>query len=126
MLPSTWKKGTSLRLGLVIFSTSAPYSARMRVMMGPAMMRQSSRTLMPSSTFTGSSLVAKFRGQGGVSFSRLVTDQGGNFMLVMPFTIDQEQDRPSIEQETYMRGLEKLFMLQRRNTGLTVFRVEIL
>lgn len=49
MLTSTWKKGTSGRLGEVTFKTEAPYSASVRPMEGPAMMRQSSRTRMPES-----------------------------------------------------------------------------
>ena len=49
VFPSTWKKGTSERWGEVTLITCAPYSASVRPMAGPAMMRQSSRTRMPDS-----------------------------------------------------------------------------
>lgn len=81
MLPSTWKKGTSLRPGPVILRTSAPYSARMRPITGPAMMRQSSRTLMPERMRPS---VGLGRGWRGVEDSRLSTVQGGRLMLVLP------------------------------------------
>lgn len=83
MLPSTWKNGTSDRLGLVIFSTSAPYSARMRVTVGPAMMRHISRTLMPSRIFL---LPLRLAGKevGGRVPGSWVTFHGGSWMFSLP------------------------------------------
>jgi hypothetical protein len=45
---SIWKKGTSLRLGEVTLMTWAPYSAKPLPIEGPAIIRHSSRTLMPA------------------------------------------------------------------------------
>lgn len=73
MLPSTWKNGTSLRFGLVILSTVAPYSARIRAIVGPAIMRHISKTLIPDK---GRLSLAAGSGQGGVDSSRGITDQG--------------------------------------------------
>jgi hypothetical protein len=65
----------------VIFITEAPYSPRMRVMVGPAMMRHSSRTLMPA---RGEVEAVEGRGMGGVVVSRGRISHGGRVRLVLP------------------------------------------
>ena len=63
--------------------TSAPYSPKMRAIVGPAIMRHNSRTLMPSrirgflDEFGGN-------GTGGDSLSRQAIVHGGCFVLVRP------------------------------------------
>ena len=83
MFPSTWKNGTSERLGLVIFRTSAPYSDRMRVTVGPAMMRHSSKTLIPSRMFLLPVRLAG-NGVGGRLPLRRDTFHGGSCTLSAP------------------------------------------
>jgi hypothetical protein len=68
----------------VILMTDAPYSPRMRVIVGPAMMRHNSRTLMPLRSLWSDDLG---NGTGGVLVSRLVTVQGGNLLFVRPFVL---------------------------------------
>jgi hypothetical protein len=76
MFPSTWKKGTSLSPGPVTLSTSAPYSPRIRPIVGPAMMRHNSRTLIPS-RILGVFVVGGGNDIGGELSSSCVTAQSG-------------------------------------------------
>lgn len=86
MLPSTWKKGTSGRFGDVIFRTEAPYSARVRPIAGPAIIRQSSRTRMPLRIW-GRLVVwddVRAKGAGGELDSRFLIVHGGSFRSAFP------------------------------------------
>lgn len=65
-------------------STVAPYSARIREIVGPAMMRHSSRTLMPSRT-RGLDNVGAGKGTGGEVFSSGDTVHAGSFAAAAPF-----------------------------------------
>lgn len=56
-------------------------------MMGPAIMRQSSRTLMPARTLTGSSGRLCGSGHLGVSVSKLSTDHGGRLAFDFPYIV---------------------------------------
>lgn len=89
MLPSSWKKGTSLRCGQLILSTSAPYSARIRPMVGAAMMRLTSSTLIPASgrlcAASPVGFMGRRKGAGGVVVSMASTLQGGELEFALPF-----------------------------------------
>lgn len=65
----------------MIFKTSAPYSPRILVMVGPAIIRHNSRTLIPERMRLSPELGS---GVGGVMFSRLVTSQGGRDRFTFP------------------------------------------
>ena len=88
VLPSTWKKGTSERVGQVTFMTWAPYSARVRPMAGPAMMRHSSRTRMPDRGWGFEEgipeAVCGGKGAGGELSLSLVSSTGGFERSVLP------------------------------------------
>lgn len=85
--PSTWKNGTSLRLGDVILRTSAPYSARMRVTVGPAMILQSSKTLIPCRICGFEFGFIGGNGIGGVVFSRGSRSHKGVFCISWPWGV---------------------------------------
>ena len=71
----------------MILMTWAPYSARVRPMAGPAMMRQSSRTRIPERIWGliwGDGNRGDVKGVGGELSSSRVSFQGGVFMRVRP------------------------------------------
>ena len=122
MLPSTWKKGTSERLGLVIFKTSAPYSARIRVIVGPAMIRHISSTLTPLRIFL-LSLGAFGNGVGGRLPGRRLTFHAGSWTLSFPYMIISALILEFTYSQTYMGCLDKVFVFVGSYTSLASFLV---